>query len=273
VGWEISVDEQTEARYNCLSVSEREEILSHIEDGVIRLCPDGKCPFLDERGLCRIISKYGEEYTSIICREHPRFYNFYSDRAEVGIGASCEVSARIILESDGYDELIPIGEIEGSSEADAELDFDAVAERIRIFSILKKDGPSYSERIEKIKSKYYLAKELFLPEGVNEKLSSLEYLKDEDRELFVSAYRKGYADLSIYSERFFAYLLYRHLGGASSFDNMRARLCLCILLVGLFEALLTNKIDKIESARLISEEIEYSEDNIDSIIFDFECDL
>jgi hypothetical protein len=41
----------------------------------------------------------------------------------------------------------------------------------------------------------------------------------------------------------------------------------------IFESVLTTKLDKIIAARLISEEIEYSEENIDSLIFDFECEL
>jgi hypothetical protein len=47
----------------------------------------------------------------------------------------------------------------------------------------------------------------------------------------------------------------------------------CILLLGIFESLLTTNIDKILAARLISEEIEYSDENIDSIIFDFESEV
>ena len=111
VGWEISVDPKTREKYEELPLAEREEMLSHIEDGVIRLCSDGRCPFLDDRGLCRIICRYGEEFTSEICREHPRFYNFVGGRAEVGIGASCEEAARIILSSDSYDDMVVSGNI------------------------------------------------------------------------------------------------------------------------------------------------------------------
>ena len=269
VGWEISIDEKTRELYGELPEDEMEEILSHVEDGLIRLGEGGKCPFLDESGLCRIISKCGEKYTSVICREHPRFYNFYSDRAEVGIGASCEEAARIILESGDYDELVLVGETDGQEEHG----FDATEERDYIFSVMKKKGVTHTEKLDMIMKRYYLDRSLFCESSIKEKLSSMEYLREEDEKLFSGIHITSNEKFGDYSERFFAYLLYRHLGGASSFDNMRARLCLCILLVGLFEALLTNKIDKIESARLISEEIEYSEDNIDSLIFDFECDL
>ena len=269
VGWEISVDEQTEVRYNCLSVSEREEILSHIEDGVIRLCPDGKCPFLDGQGLCRIISGHGEGYVSEICREHPRFYNFCGDRAEVGLGLSCEEAARIALSSDDYDKLVLIGEKEGESESD----FNSLDDRDYIFSVLKKSGLSYHEKIDLIKRKYYLPRELFSRESALSRLSELEYLRDEDKEILCRDVAFGAEEDLPYCERFFAYLVYRHVSCAASFDNMRARLCFCILLSMIFESLLTIKLDKTVAARLISEEIEYSEENIDSLIFDFECEL
>ena len=268
-GWEISVDEKTFEKYSRLPLREREAILSHIDDGVIGLDGEGRCPFLDERGLCRIISKYGEEYTSEICREHPRFYNFLSGRAEVGIGASCEEAARIILNSESYYDIVPIGDVEDVSEKD----FDPVPDRSFIYELLKKKDISYRKKLDRIKTKYYLPDEIFLPGSLSEKLSELEYLRQEDKSIFCAALSEYNEEDATYCERFLAYLLYRHLGEASSFDNMRARVCLCILLGMLFASLLTTKIDKVEAARLISEEIEYSEDNIDSLIFDFECDL
>ena len=269
VGWEIGVDGDTLLRYENLPEEERKEILSHIDGGVIRLCDDGRCPFLDGCGLCRIISGYGEDFTSVICREHPRFYNFTGGRAEVGLGASCEEAARMILSSDAYDSIVEIGEREEEvTEA-----FDPTADRSFIYSVLKDRERPLSERMIRIRRKYSLPEELFSEESVRRRLSDLEYMREEDREtLALGSYIGTFGD-SLYSERFFAYLVYRHLSGACSFENLRARLCLCIMLSMVFESILTIKLDKIVAARLISEEIEYSEDNIDSLIFDFECEL
>lgn len=269
VGWEIGVDGETLSRYGSLPICEREEILSRIDDGVIRLSEDGRCPFLDCHGLCKIISRHGEAFISEICREHPRFYNFSGGRAEVGLGASCEEAARIILNSESYDDIVPIGDVEDVSEKD----FDPVPDRSFIYELLKKKDISYRKKLDQIKTKYYLPDEIFLPGSLSEKLSELEYLRQEDKNIFCAELSEYNEEDAIYCERFLAYLLYRHLGEASSFDNMRARICLCILLGMLFASLLTTKVDKIEAARLISEEIEYSEDNIDSLIFDFECEL
>lgn len=106
VGWEIDVDDGTVEVYEGLGGELGREIRSHISGGVIAMCSDGRCPFLDSRGLCRIISSLGEEYVSDICREHPRFYHSVGGRIEGGIGISCEEAARIILSSDGYADFI-----------------------------------------------------------------------------------------------------------------------------------------------------------------------
>ena len=268
VGWEIGVDEETLCGYKNLPEGERDEILSHIDEGVIRLSADGRCPFLDKNGLCRIISRHGEEYTSVICREHPRFYNNVGDRAEVGIGASCEEAARIILSADSYDEFFEIGEREeGASE-----EFDPTEDRKFIYSMLKERSKTFRERIDRIKRKYSLPEELLSPKSVSERLSTLEYMREENRALLSDVSASNEKDSQL-RERFFAYLVYRHLTGACSLENLRARLCLCITLLMVFESLLTTNIDKIFAARLVSEEMEYSEDNIDSLIFDFECEL
>ena len=269
VGWEISVDSETQAGYVRLPEEERKKILSHIEDGVIRLCPDGRCPFLDERGLCRIISGYGDEYTSIICREHPRFYNPLGGRVEVGLGASCEEAARIILSSDSYDDMILVGETEDAEGSE----FDSTPDRDYIFSVLKKEGAPFVEKLRRIKEKYYLSDELFSPEAVKASLSALEYMREEDRDLICREPIFDSEEDPKALERFFAYLIYRHLSASCSFENLRARLCVCILLLGVFESVLTTNIDKILAARLISEEIEYSDENIDSLIFDFESEV
>ena len=99
IGWEIDVDEKTLVKYRALG-SRGDEILSHVESAsppYIRLSSGGRCPFLDERGLCRIISGLGEEYIPDICKNHPRYINELSSIREIGLGLACPEAARIIL--------------------------------------------------------------------------------------------------------------------------------------------------------------------------------
>lgn len=102
VGWEIGIDDATLGSFDSLDGELGKRLREHVErreDGaVFRLECDGRCPFLDARGLCDIIKEKGECSIPEICREHPRYYNVLGDRVEWGLGLSCEEAARLILE-------------------------------------------------------------------------------------------------------------------------------------------------------------------------------
>ena len=269
VGWEISVDGDTLGKYESLG---REDILGHIKDGEITLRSDGRCPFLDGRGLCRIISQLGESYTSVICREHPRFYHRVGDRVEGGIGLSCEEACRIVLSSDSYPEFYD-GEWQGDSCE--ETDFDSLSHRNYIYSLLSDPSLSYPEKTSKIKEKYALTEPVHTSEEWRDIFASLEYLDEGHRGLFAPGECRG-EQHKIY-ERFLAYLVFRHLSIAENYENLRARLGFCLLICSLLEGYRAKNTDSFDDicgfARIISEEIEYSEDNTAELIFEFECVL
>ena len=264
IGWEISVDDATLDSYNQLP--DAEEILSHISDGEITLCADGRCPFLDKDGLCKIISRHGEEYTSQICQRHPRFYHQVEGRAECGIGASCEEACRLILSRD-------FGEFYCLEQPDFEFDssdFDSISHREKIYSLLK-SNLSYQEKLLQIAKNYNLPE---INENLCDAINSIEYLFEEHRGLFGLTKIDENAENQVYLQRFFAYLIFRHLSQADSEFNLRARLGFCILLTKIlenFSADHSSFAGICDFARIISEEIEYSEDNPDSLIFEIEC--
>ena len=115
-GWEIDIDEISLQRMKKIP-----DISKHIQfDDTphIILNGDESCPFLNARGLCDMILTHGEDMLCDICRDHPRFRNFWSDRIEIGLGLVCEEAARIILssptplklieiENDGVDDALP----------------------------------------------------------------------------------------------------------------------------------------------------------------------
>ena len=55
------------------------------------------CPFFNKQNLCEIYINLGEEHLCQICTNHPRFFEWFKDLKEVGIGLCCEEAARIIL--------------------------------------------------------------------------------------------------------------------------------------------------------------------------------
>jgi lysine-N-methylase len=97
-GWEIDIDEDRLTRFR-----QEPYIAAHIEEGDpphFRLLEGERCPFLKENGLCEMILRYGEDILCQICRDHPRFRSFWSDRVELGLGLVCEEAGRLILGSE-----------------------------------------------------------------------------------------------------------------------------------------------------------------------------
>ncbi len=274
VGWEIYLDPRTLEKYESLPSGELEEILSRInrDKMQITLTEGERCPFLECSGLCRLISRYGEEYISDICKEHPRFYNKIGERIEGGIGASCEEAARIILTSDDYDEFMGIEKCEIDIPEETELD--TLKSRQEIYSILAERSLPYHERVSKIREKYALPTIIHTSAEWREIFSELELLDELHRDIIEVGKTVASKNYAPYFERFLAYLIFRHASVADSFDNLRARVAFSILLTEMLEnsvaqGVLTES-EIIDNARIISEEIEYSEDNTASLIFEIE---
>lgn len=108
VGWEIAIDDEARAKYGALDCEIGREIAEKTQHGCFPLDENGRCAFLDGKGLCRIISTLGEGYLCDICREHPRYYGVGRDGIEGGIGLGCEAAARIILSLGSIPRIIEI---------------------------------------------------------------------------------------------------------------------------------------------------------------------
>ena len=99
MGWDIEIDEDTLAYYRGLDSELGRRLCENIyeEDGCYYMSqPDG-CPFLSEEGLCSVQQECGAEHISEICREHPRFYEWFGDYKEAGLGLCCEEVSRLVL--------------------------------------------------------------------------------------------------------------------------------------------------------------------------------
>lgn len=264
IGWEIDVDKVTLEKYKSLNTDYGRVIadsISYEDTPHFKLGECDRCPHLDERGLCKIILNEGEDLLSDICREHPRFYNFTSV-AEVGIGMSCPEAARIILSSPDY----TTTECVGNVDADAyDLDFDGRIERDKIYAILQNTKYSYSDRLEHIYNLYSI--ERGIDEEWLEKLNSLEYLNEAHKDLFMHYSSKISQNASdLYQERFLAYLIFRHCTEALDIENFCEKLTFCLfcerLLVSMTRFEDAKSLQEVANlASIISEEIEYSDDN------------
>ena len=128
IGWEIEVDSDTAEYYRSVQGEFGHRLNENISDSDTFILKGERCPFLNENNLCDIIINCGEEHLCQICRDHPRFFNWYGDVKEGGIGLSCEEGARLILESDSVS--FCKGEVqEEPEEVDGEL-FDFLCCRV-----------------------------------------------------------------------------------------------------------------------------------------------
>lgn len=267
VGWEVGIDPVTLEKYNAIG---DESILSKLSCGEIKMREDGRCPFLRQDGLCRLICDYDDDCISEICREHPRFYHRVGNRVEMGIGASCEEAARLIFASDYADFSCVNMEIERPSDTE----LDTLAHREKIYAVLADESATFEEKIARISAEYEI-------EGIfedyafwNEILANVELLEGEHRAWISLGRIEENTANRVYYERFFAYLVFRHLTLAESLTDLRARLGFCILLTKILMSHAKGDLEgTLEIARIISEEIEYSEENTENLIFEIECKI
>lgn len=106
-GWEIDVDSDSLTRYES-----HPEIMDKIEGGSYVLQGDEeRCPFLRSDNLCQMIIDHGEDFICDICKDHPRFRNFYDDRVEMGLGLCCEAAVDVVLDNRDEFELVPNREL------------------------------------------------------------------------------------------------------------------------------------------------------------------
>ena len=262
IGWEIDIDSETLGKYNSLSAEASESILNSIDfcnSPHFKLLDNKRCQNLDENGLCTIIKPMGEDYLCDICREHPRFYNFTNRGKEVGIGMSCEEACRIILSSDDYDEMIEIAEVPGDEDIS---DFDAITRINSIYSFLKDEEFDIIGKMAILYDTYDIEVEF---EHMLETLEELEYLNPENRAAFLS-----YAELDDVVPndneltRAFAYFIYRYCSEACNYVEFCESLSFAAFCTKLILGI-TSIDDIYEKARRVSEEIEYSEQNIEII--------
>ena len=260
VGWEIDIDESTINKYASLSEDYGQAIqqsITHDDCPHFTLTADEKCPHLDERGLCKIIKNVGEEYLCDICREHPRFYNFTSRSKEVGLGMACEEACRIIISSDDFDQFIEIAELEDTDLP--EINFNALEHRETLFNVLKDDTMSFDEKVGMIVDYYDI---YITTRRSRNALAKLEYLFSEHKELFSKFHIADNPNSDCQKElsRILAYYIYRHSSEEEDYYGFRSSVGFSLLCTMLVETI-SEKSNIAEMARIVSEEIEYSESN------------
>ena len=274
VGWEIDIDPETRQRYRQVPGPFGERLNAAIEDGEVssfRLGQDERCPMLNANGLCDLITELGEENLCQICADHPRFRSFFTDRTEIGLGLCCEEAARLILTREEPMRLICL-EDDGMPDVLCEEEEALLAIRDLLICAMQDQSRSLGERLDRVLTLGGLS----IPDrDWAEVYRGLERLDPQWDDLLDRLDMTHSADLPFVLEnalsQFAVYLLYRHLPGALTDDDIPGRAAFCVLSTRALAALCAAKADctmddLIEFARMYSAEIEYDEDNIAALL-------
>ncbi len=278
IGWEIDIDEKTMARYRAMDSAIGEDIRNHIEgeEPHFILQAGERCPFLQEDGLCRIICECGEDALCDICRLHPRFRHFYSSFTETGLGLCCEEAARIILFAEEPFSVSLPGNV--SATESEQLFFNV---REKILALLQDRNRSIGERFVALAEGCSCSFDFSL-DALCETYLSLERLEESWTKRVEHLY--GYAfdgsifteeDFSLFFEQLAVYFVFRHLSEAIwdglYEERIRFALMSCYFIGGLISQIREEKgtiyaDDMIDIVRQYSSEIEYSEENVESLL-------
>lgn len=179
-GWEIEVDETTAQGYlaekGAFGDRLRREIGSEPGEYFFKL-KNNRCPFLNKENLCDIFINLGEDRLCDICREHPRFYNWFGDYTEVGLGLCCEEAERLLfsnskpltfVEEVTQDEEQDYSDEDEYTDASDLLDDESeeceqmLEERKAIFSILQNRKKNIGARLKRLLLQLPYADEMLL---------------------------------------------------------------------------------------------------------------
>ena len=274
-GWEIDIDDESYERFLNVPGELGNRLKSAISKGAdgpyFAMRADGRCPFLNDDGLCDLILGLGKDSLCQICADHPRFRSFYSDREEIGLGLCCEAAGRMILSN--TDQVRFIEEGEEKLTADEE---ELLSLRAELTEIAQNRTWSVNERVERMLAYAELELETDLQSRAAF-LMTLEHLEDTWPERL--ARLASAADISplaetketeVAFEQLMVYLLCRHLPAALEDDDLAGHILYCVLIWRIIRALVAlegfSMEGIVEICREYSAEIEYSDENIGAIL-------
>lgn len=287
IGWEIDIDADTYKKYmntgGEFGKRLRRGISYNGESASFILARSERCPFLNSDNLCDIILNLGEDSLCEICAMHPRYRNFFGTREERGLGLCCEAAARLILTED---KKIRLEEAECAAEDNREESIDEeqmfLSLRDGILEVLQNRILSIDDRIEKLFEDYGIDlpdrtlgewSEIYLGlERLDEKWT--EYLKKlKGKDFVVCDMSEGAAANAL--EQILVYFILRHLSDGIYDGRLYERAAFAILSLRIICAVCVYSISEdtevsvdglIETARLYSLEIEYSDENIEKLL-------
>lgn len=305
-GWEVDIDCDTCDKYRNIGGDFGKRLLEGIdlnsEQPCFRLKENERCFFLAQNGLCDIYSELGEDALCDICREHPRFYDFFDGITEMGLGLCCEKVCEMVFASN---KPITFESYEEGSDCTDEEDNIYFAIREKCFDIIANREKTISARISEL-LEYAVAvqNEIFaddyelksdidkksLLQSVVDMFAETDPINDEWK-TYISEMRESFNPIFSAGENFnfsdaeyeqiLTYIMYRHFMQSRFTGEILSAVCFSV--VSLIFIYLSDcktfyvksafeKEDRINNVKLWSKQTEYSEENT-QYIFDKAFDL
>ena len=288
IGWEIDVDEEALTRFDgvagALGERLKREIDREADPPCFRLDERERCPFLNQNGLCDLITELGEDALCQICADHPRFRNPLYDRVELGLGLCCEAAAELILSREEPFSLIRLPDREAARERTAHspqepadpLTDALLTAREAVLTVVLDRSRALSDRIRHVLT----ALDIHLPMSTygnwSELLSDLERLDpawdgvlEALAELTDDMASELDGETSTAYEQLLVYFLYRYLTAEDDGRPalLQVRVAFAVLATLLIHAMVrATALPLTEIARMFSSEIEYSEENLERFL-------
>ncbi len=286
--WDVAVDEASAQIYSALpgALGEalRQAMYREGEDTYFAN-REGRCPFWQADGLCRIQAEEGHEMLCHTCREFPRLTHDYGDFVEKGLCMSCPEAARMILSAQPAPWIsreVPGGEAPEYDRQDMEV---LLRTRQTALAILSDTRYSVPQALAMLLLYGYRAQgELDGDEEVSwDPAQELALARDLAKATDVGDLQKFYLGLELLTEEW-GHMLYSPREGKdwpealrsfarygverywlqaiSDFDlvgRVKMVICGCILVHSLGG-------DPVRTAQLYAKEIENDQDNVDAIL-------
>jgi lysine-N-methylase len=281
IGWEIDIDDDTLTKYKNVTGEFSERLKNNISEDETPhfiLSQNERCPFLNDKNLCDIITTLGEKYLCQICNDHPRFVNVFSDRTETGLGLTCEEAARIIITETSPFRLISE---DNNPESLTEQEQTFIEIREKIFTLLGDRSRDLHERFDDVMNYLGCNTDYLSEQDWAEILSDMEILDEEWKEhiSLLSQFKEdGTFPLMAYEtafENIAVYFIFRHMAGALDDGCLNERCAFAVISTEIIYRICAVKFknnpnfsidDIVETARMYSSEIEYSEENTDHFL-------
>lgn len=285
IGWEVDIDEFTMSIYENAEGEFGERLRKNIaHDECDHFILKGeRCPFLNSENLCDIYINMGEDKLCDICSDHPRFYEWFGDRTEKGLGLCCEEVCRLLFEKEDRLSFI----IEENDEENEDVDLDEelyeklLKEREGLLSLIQDRRRTFKARVLDVLGEVGEQDGKGALKDILDFYLGLESIDESWQKSLRSAREKAEklteTDASILSEihyeHFLAYLIYRYYMKAAFDGNRWEKLCLALsALVALRAADLAllheqgaySFADRVQNAKGFSKDVEYSGDNLDA---------